>query len=123
MAAIQWGRKETIIFLPHSPIYDYGAVFLALVLTGFFVYLRFTFGQLPLQQYYTPIYVRAAARGAVNKTDKYQLLYVGDGTKASRLATEDDVLNPPARTASERRGNRKSAMERLCGCSRHQTTF
>jgi hypothetical protein len=91
MAAIQWGRKETIIFPPHNPIYSYGAVFLALVLTGFFVYLRFSFGQLPLQQYYTPIYVRAAAGGAVNKTDKYQLLYVGDGTKASRLATEDDV--------------------------------
>jgi len=91
MAAIQWGRKETIIFPPHNPIYSYWAVFLALVLTGFFVYLRFSFGQLPLQQYYTPIYVRAAAGGAVNKTDKYQLLYVGDGTKASRLATEDDV--------------------------------
>jgi len=63
MAAIQWGRKETIIFPPHSPIYSYGAVFLGLVLTGFFVYLRFTFGQLPLQQYYTPIYVRAAQVG------------------------------------------------------------
>ena len=60
MAAIQWGRKETIIFPPHNPIYSYGAVFLA-VLTGFFVYLRCSFGQLPLQQYYTPIYVRAAA--------------------------------------------------------------
>jgi hypothetical protein len=91
MAAIQWGRKETIIFPPHNPIYSYGAVFLALVLTGFFLYLRFSFGQLPLQQYYTPTYVRAAAGGAVNKTDKYQLLYVGGGTKASRLATEDDV--------------------------------
>ena len=91
MAAIQWGRKETIIFPPHNPIYSYGAAFLALVLTGFFVYLRFSFGQLPLQQYYTPIYVRAAAGGAVNKTDKFQLLYVGDGTKASRLATEGDV--------------------------------
>jgi hypothetical protein len=64
MAAIQWGRKETIIFPPHNPIYSYGAVFLALVLTGFFVYLRFSFGQLPLQQYYTPIYVRAAEGGA-----------------------------------------------------------
>ncbi len=83
MAAIQWGRKETIIFPPHNPIYSYGAVFLA--------HLRFSFGQLPLQQYYTPIYVRAAAGGAVNKTDKFQLLYVGDGTKASRLATEGDV--------------------------------
>ena len=90
MAAIQWGRKETIIFPPHSPIYSYGAVCLALALTGFFVYLRFRFGQLPLQQYYTPIYVRTAAGGAVDKTDKYQLLYVG-GTKVGQLATEDDV--------------------------------
>jgi hypothetical protein len=32
-------------------ITSYGAVFLALLLTGFFVYLRFSFGQLPLQQY------------------------------------------------------------------------
>ena len=92
MAAIQWGRKEAIIFPPHNPIYSHGAVFVALALTSFFVYLRFTFGQLPLQQYYTPVYLRAAAGGAVNKTDKYQLLYVGDGTKASRLATEGDVL-------------------------------
>jgi hypothetical protein len=48
MAAIQWGRKETIIFPPHNPIYSYGAVFLALVLTAFFTFLRFSFGQLPL---------------------------------------------------------------------------
>jgi hypothetical protein len=91
MAAIQWGRKETIIFPPHNPIYSYGAAFLALVLTGLFVFLRFSFGQSPLQQYYTPIYVRAAAGAAINKTDKFQLLYVGDGTKAVRLATQDDV--------------------------------
>jgi hypothetical protein len=90
MATVQWGRKETIIFPPHSPIYSYGAVLFALLLTGFFVYLRFSFGQSPLQQYYTPIYIRTAAGGAVHKTDKYQLLYVGDGKKV-RLATEDAV--------------------------------
>ena len=91
MAGMHWGRKETIIFPPHSPIYSYGAVFFALVLTGFFVYLRFSFGQLPLQQYYTPIYIRAAAGGAFNKMDKFQLLYVTDGTKMGRFATEGDV--------------------------------
>ena len=41
----QWGRKETIIFPPHSPIYTYGAIFFALVLTSMFVYLRFSRGQ------------------------------------------------------------------------------
>jgi hypothetical protein len=34
----KWGRKETIIFPPHSPIYTYGAVFFTLILTGMFVY-------------------------------------------------------------------------------------
>ena len=58
----KWGRKETIIFPPHSPIYTYGAVFFALILTGMFVYLRFSRGQTPLQQFYTPIYF-AYSRG------------------------------------------------------------
>ena len=69
MATIQWGRKETIIFPPHNPIYSYGAVFLALVLTGFFVFLRFWFGQLPLQQYYTPIlFARQQVRPSTRRT-------------------------------------------------------
>jgi type IV secretory pathway TraG/TraD family ATPase VirD4 len=91
MATTQWGRKESIIFPPHSPIYTYGAVFLALVLTGCFIYLRFSYGQTPLQQFYTPIYARTATGGALNKKDKYQLLYVGDGTKAGQPAAEADV--------------------------------
>jgi hypothetical protein len=91
MATQQWGRKETIIFPKHSPIYSYGAVFLAFVLTGCFIYLRFSYGQTPWQQFYTPIYARTAAGAALNKKDKYQLLYVGDGTKAGQLAVESDV--------------------------------
>jgi type IV secretory pathway TraG/TraD family ATPase VirD4 len=91
MASQQWGRKETVIFPPHSPIYTYGAILLALVLTGCFMYVRFTYGQTPLQQFYTPIYARAAAGAALNKKDKYQLLYVGDGTRMGQLAVEADV--------------------------------
>ena len=91
MASQQWGRKETGIFPPHSPIYTYGAVFLAFVLTGCFLYVRFTYGQTPLQQFYTPIYARTAAGAALNKKDKYQLLYVSDGTKMGAPAVEADV--------------------------------
>ncbi|MEO6804851.1 MAG: type IV secretion system DNA-binding domain-containing protein [Edaphobacter sp.] len=91
MKTTEWGRKETIIWPPHSPIYTYGAFFLALVMTGMFLYLRFSFGQSPLQQFYTPIYARTAVGGVFKKKDKYQLLYVGDGRKLARLATEDDV--------------------------------
>jgi hypothetical protein len=46
MNTTKWGRKETIIFPPHSPIYTYGAIFLALILTGAFVYLRFSYALL-----------------------------------------------------------------------------
>ncbi len=38
MAMTKWGRKESIIWPPHSPIYTYGAVFMALVITGLFLY-------------------------------------------------------------------------------------
>src|SRR5580658_9239198 len=37
MAMTKWGRKESIIWPPHSPIYTYGAVFMALVLSGLFL--------------------------------------------------------------------------------------
>ena len=88
MATTHWGRKETIIFPPHSPIYSYGAVFLAFVLTGCFVYLRFNFVQTPLQQFYTPIYARSAAGGAFNKTDKYQLLYAAGVSVGVEVASD-----------------------------------
>jgi type IV secretory pathway TraG/TraD family ATPase VirD4 len=93
MATTQWGRKESIIWPPHSPIYTYGVVFLSLVLAGCFLYVRFSFGQSPLQRFYTPIYARTAAGAALDKKDKYQLLYVGDGVEAGRLATEADVTD------------------------------
>ncbi len=91
MKATEWGRKESIIWPPHSPIYTYGAVFLAFIITGMFLYLRFSFGQTPLQQFYTPIYAKTAAGAAVKKKNRYQLLYVGSGAGAIRLATERDV--------------------------------
>ena len=80
----KWGRKETIIFPPHSPIYTYGAVFFALILTGMFVYLRFSRGQTPLQQFYTPIYARSAVGGVFNGSHKYQLLYAAGVSAGSR---------------------------------------
>lgn len=91
MPTTQWGRKETIIFPPHSPIYSYGAIFLAFVFSGLFLYLRFTYGQTPLQQFYTPIYVRSAVGGAFNKTHPYQLLYAPGVSTGAEIASESDV--------------------------------
>jgi hypothetical protein len=91
MATPQWGRKETIIFPPHSPIYTYGAIFLSLVATGLFVYLRFSFALTPLQQFYLPYYLRTGVAGVMHQTDKYQLLAVTDSKNHVRIVTETDV--------------------------------
>jgi type IV secretory pathway TraG/TraD family ATPase VirD4 len=89
--ASQWGRKETIIWPPHSPIYTYGALLLALLCAGLFLWTRFTFGSSPLQQFYTPAYIRSDVGAAFDKRDKYSLLYIGDGKHIGRLATGADV--------------------------------
>src|SRR5439155_16787322 len=79
MAMTKWGRKESIIWPPHSPIYAYGAVFMALVLTGLFLYCRFIFGSSPLQRFYTPTYIRSSVAGAIgtSRRDNYRMLMVG----------------------------------------------
>jgi hypothetical protein len=42
-------------------VYTYGAVFIAAILTGVFIYCRFTFGNDPLQRFYLPTYIRSSA--------------------------------------------------------------
>jgi hypothetical protein len=92
----KWGRTETIIWPPHKPIYTYGAIFLAFIATGFFLYLRFANGLTPLQQFYVPYYLRTELAGVMHKADKYQLLMVAGNSAGVRAATEDDVR--PGRT-------------------------
>ena len=95
MAMTKWGRKESIIWPPHSPIYTYGAVFMALVLTGLFLYCRFTFGNSPLQRFYTPTYIRSSVAGAIgtSRRDNYRMLMVGARGIQPRLATNTDVTD------------------------------
>ena len=94
----QWGRKETVIWPPHSPIYTYGAIFLAFILTGLFVYVRFAFGNTPLQQFYTPIYLRSSIASGFGKdrTDKYRMLFVSSVEAGPKPVLEQDVT--PGRT-------------------------
>jgi type IV secretory pathway TraG/TraD family ATPase VirD4 len=95
MAMTKWGRKESIIWPPHSPLYTYGAVFMAVVLTGLFLYCRFSFGNSPLQRFYTPIYIRSSVACAIGATrrDNYRLLMVGARGIPPRLATNADVTD------------------------------
>ncbi len=47
-------------------LYTLGAFFLALVATGFFVWLRFQFGLSPLERYYLPYYLRSETAGLMH---------------------------------------------------------
>jgi type IV secretory pathway TraG/TraD family ATPase VirD4 len=95
MAMTKWGRKETIIWPPHSPIYTYGAVFMAVILTGMFVYCRFTFGNGPLQRFYTPIYIRSSVAAVIgtSRKDNCRMLMMGARGIPPRLATNADVTD------------------------------
>jgi type IV secretory pathway TraG/TraD family ATPase VirD4 len=87
----KWGRTETIIWPPRSPIYTYGAVFLACIATGLFLYLRFSFALTPLQQFYLPNYLKTEIVSALHRTNKYQLLAVTDSGGHLHLAGDNDV--------------------------------
>jgi len=91
MAETNWGRKETIIWPPHQPIYTIGALVLAMMATGLFVYLRFQFGLSPLQRYYLPYYCRTVTAGITHPVSKYQLVYVSDGESVGHPALDADV--------------------------------
>ena len=87
----QWGRRESIIWPPRGYLYTLGALFLAIVATGLFVYLRFQFGLQPLQRYYLPYYLRSVTAGIAHSASKYEMLYVSDGETPGRAALEADV--------------------------------
>ena len=96
MPTIQWGRRESIIWPPRHYVYTLGAIFLSLVATGLFLYIRFQFGLSPLERYYLPYYLRTELSGLTHPANNYQLLYVSDGKSRLRMALEADV--EPGRT-------------------------
>jgi type IV secretory pathway TraG/TraD family ATPase VirD4 len=90
-AVQQWGRKESIIWPPRNYLYTLGTIFVALVATGLFVYVRFQFGLSPLERYYLPYYLRTELAGLTHSTSNYQLLYISDRKSRPRTALEGDV--------------------------------
>ena len=77
MSKVQkWGREESIIWPPRGFYYTYGAIFLALLVAGFLVYVRFAFGLSPLEKYYLPYYLRTDTAGLMHQRSEYQLIYV-----------------------------------------------
>ena len=57
-----WGRKETIVWPPHAPIYTLSALALGFLVTLLFVWQHLRFSETPLQQTYTTTYVESLVR-------------------------------------------------------------
>jgi type IV secretory pathway TraG/TraD family ATPase VirD4 len=93
MAKTTWGRKETIIWPRHMPIYTCGLAFAIAVLTFVVVCIRIRVAT-PLQRYYLPVYERTSAIGAFTAThhSAYRMLFVSGRKAVSRPAMNDDVM-------------------------------
>ena len=87
----QWGRRESIIWPPRGYLYTVGALFVACVAAGFFIYLRFQYGLSPLERYYLPYYLRSEAVGLTHPASRYRMLRVSDGRSLGRLALDADL--------------------------------
>jgi type IV secretory pathway TraG/TraD family ATPase VirD4 len=98
----QWGRRESIMWPPRGFYYTYAAIFLAVVATGFFMYVDFCFSLSPLQRYYLPYYIRTKSAGLFRPTGMYQLVYITDGKAHSRIAMDSDVAGGETRQFSGR---------------------
>lgn len=86
-----WGRKESWIWPPRGFYYTYGAIFIAAVLCGCFMYLRFQFAMTPLQRYYLPYSIRTWTSAWRQPIGQYQLLYVAGPNRQPRVALDADV--------------------------------
>jgi len=93
MANTTWGRKETIIWPRHIPIYTYGLAFAIVTLTFVASCIRIHLAA-PLQRYYLPIYERTSAIGtfmASHRSD-YRMLFVGGRGVTPRPTMNGDVV-------------------------------
>src|ERR1700730_13876763 len=88
-----WGRKETIIWPRHMPIYTYAVAFGVAFLTFVAVCVRIHLAT-PLERYCLPAYERSSGFGSVMKSHKstYRLLFVGGPRSTLRPAMNDDVI-------------------------------
>jgi hypothetical protein len=93
MAKTTWGRRETIIWPRHIPIYTYGLAFAMAALTFVAVCVRVHLAA-PLQRYYLPVYERASAIGTFTATHRStaRILFVSSRGAAPRPAMNDDVV-------------------------------
>lgn len=87
----QWGRKETIVWPPHAPIYTYTALLSATICLCLFGLQQLR--SLPtLQHSYITEYLRASVGAQFQQSGKYDLIYVSGAKQKPRLALPADFV-------------------------------
>ena len=92
MPKTTWGRRESIVWPRHIPIYTYTAAFVTFVLTFVCVSVRIHLAS-PLERYYLPVYERTSAFGAFlpSHRSSYRMLFVAASKAAPQPAMNGDV--------------------------------
>ena len=96
----KWGRKETIVWPPHVPIYTFSALAFGAFATLFFMWQFLRFTETPLRRTYTPTYIQSLIGATFKQHGKYRLVYVGGGKAAPRLALPADFVSGETRLPS-----------------------
>ncbi|RRA50459.1 type IV secretion system DNA-binding domain-containing protein [Acidipila sp. EB88] len=89
-----WGRKETVVWPPHQPIYSYGAVILSLVCCLVFVVQHY-YSKTPAERYYAADYARASAGAMANQHGKYRLLMMTGPKRTAHIVEDGDLGQGP----------------------------
>lgn len=93
MNSTQWGRKETIITPPRSPLYSYAAAASSILLTCIILYI-YIYGAhflSPLQRFDLSAYIQTGALNGLRQSSGYQLVSVANAHLQSRPAIGPDV--------------------------------
>ncbi len=84
------GRKETLVFPPHVPVYTYSAIATALFLALLFGWEHLRFGTAPLEKAYSGAYLRASVGSLFKAHGSYSLVYLGGPKVQPRRALPVD---------------------------------
>jgi hypothetical protein len=87
----QWGRRESFMWPPRGYLYTLGALFLACVATGFFIWVHLQYGLSPLERYYLAYHVRSEIGSLPHASGTYRMVRVTDGRSPGRLVLNEDV--------------------------------
>ena len=90
---MKWGRRETVIFPPHQPIFSIGALIAAVLATCWLVNYQLTSALPPLAHAYLPQYLKSSIERASNlATGSFRLICITDGQRV-RVAGPNDVVD------------------------------